>query len=57
MGLQWGGWTYSAALLQGLLLGVVLIVLALRRSWLVLAEPVVPLAICIDLSLVGTQAH
>jgi len=39
------------------LLGVVLIVLALRRSWLVLAEPVVPLAICIDLSLVGTQAH
>ena len=42
-GLQWDGWTYLAALLQAL--GGLIVVLALRRSWLAMAVPVISTAL------------
>ena len=45
MGLQWGGWTYLAALSQAFLLGVLVVVLALRRRWLAPAVPLLSAAL------------
>ena len=56
LGLQWGGWSYAAALGQASGLCVVAAVLASRRSWWVLAVPVVSVAASIALLVIGTTA-
>lgn len=48
-GLQWGGWTYVAAVLQAALAGALVAVLASRRRWLALAVPLTSAALSIAL--------
>lgn len=56
-GLQWDGWTYSAALLQAVLLGGVLLALVSRRSWLALAVPLISAAISLRLLLLFVEVE
>lgn len=48
-GLQWGGWTYLAAVLQAALAGALAAVLASRRRWLALAVPLTSAALSMAL--------
>lgn len=52
-GLGWYGYTYQAACLQALVGVVAIPLLALRRTWLMLAVPVLSLALTIGLSFIG----
>ncbi len=47
LGLQWDGWTYLAAVVQALLLGVLVVVLTLQRRWLALAVPLISAALSV----------
>jgi hypothetical protein len=48
-GLQWGGWTYLAAVLQAALLSALVAVVASRRGWLALAVPLTSAALSMAL--------
>ena len=48
-GLQWGGWTYPAAVLQAALAGALVAVLASRRGWLALTVPLTSTALSMAL--------